>query len=107
MAQTVTLISATQVGNPIGTATVVPVVTRGLLTFSITGPLSNWAQATVLASSDGGQDLVPIETLNILPGGPNTVQKEVRFGAPFTIFDANLDNLTPGQGLTATVTLTV
>jgi hypothetical protein len=101
-----TLLNTTSLGNPVGVAQVVPPVTRGAYTFTITGALTNYAQVTILASNDAGQDLRPIETLNIVPAGPNTITKEARFGSPFTIFDANLDNMSPGAGITATVTLT-
>lgn len=104
---TVTLLNTNQLGNPPGVAQVVPPATRGVFTFSITGPLSNWAQTTVLASVDGGQTYDPLATINISPGGPNTVAWDRAFQAPFTLFDANLDNMTPGQGITATLTLTV
>ena len=103
---TVTLLSTTSGGNPIGVAQVVPTVTRGLLTFSITGPLSNYAQTTVLYSSDGGQDYRTAAVLLIIAGGPNTVSHEFRFPAIYTLWNANLDTLTPGAGITATVTLT-
>ena len=103
---TVTLLSATSAGNPVGVSQVVPPVTRGLLTFSITGPLSNYAQTTVLYSSDGGQDYLTAAVLQIISGGPNTVSQELRFPAIYTLWDANLDTLTPGAGITATVTLT-
>ena len=101
-----TLLSTTSLGNPIGRLTLVSAVTRGLFTFTITGVLTNYAQVTILASNDAGQDLRPIETLNIVPAGPNTITKEARFGSPFIIFDANLDNMSPSAGITATVTLT-
>ena len=105
---TFTLLSTAIIGNPPGTTTVVPPASRATLTFSITGPPSNYAQATVNASSDGGGTLNPIMSLQIEPGGPNTISQQVQFGTPPpTVFDASFDLATPGQGITGMVTLTV
>lgn len=107
MTTTYTLLSGQSApGSTPGVTAVAGSPTRGQFVFSITGLATSFAQATVMASVDG-VDYQPIETLNILPTGPNTLTKETRFGSPFTSFDATLDSMSYGQGVSATVQMVV
>ena len=99
--------------TPGGTPTPVSVPgnpTKAEYTLSLTGPLTGYCMATVLASANG-QVFLPIFVMKIEAGGPNTITEGLREpGGPGAVayiqYDAILNNIAPG-GQTATLTMNV
>lgn len=80
--------------------------TRATYTMTLTGPVTNYAGATVLGSLDGAV-YVPLVSLAVGPGGPNTVTQDLGEAGNFVSYDAQLDYIIPGVGAAVTITMTV
>lgn len=107
---TFTLMQNATAFGPQGTTMLSPVSvpgnpTRASYTFSIGGPLTEFAGCTVLASLDGVR-FTQLLVMTIEPFGPNTVTVPVSVTPPYIQYDAQLNYISPA-GNTATVVMTV
>lgn len=87
--------------------------TKARFLLSLSGTATAYAQATVTATQPGytnsTQQVIydPILVLTIPPGAPNSISQELRFGAPYNSFSAQLNDIARGQQTSATLTMTV
>jgi hypothetical protein len=120
MPTTYTLMAGQTVPNNapdgIGVPTPVSVLgtpTRARFTFSLSGPATAYAEATVSATVPGYTNVIEqviyptLLVMAIEKGSPNTISQEIRLGAPYSSYAAALNLIAPGNQAGATLTMTV
>lgn len=88
--------------------------TRGRFVLTLSSPPTDYVEATVLASTPGVYNTPweqriyqPIKVMQLQPGQAATITEELRFGAAYDSFAAQLQAIGAHQLGTASLTMTV
>lgn len=88
--------------------------TRGSFTLTLSAPPTDYVEATVLASTPGVYNTPweqriyqPIAVMQLQSGQAATITQDLRFGAAYDSFAAQLQAIGPHQAGAASLTLTV